>query len=369
MTRNTGLDLIRTVAIMMVIVSHGRFVLNSDSFILGEGLWRLSLFGYFGVELFFVLSGFLIGRIIIESFVSQNSNVKNLLFQFYIRRWFRTLPLYFLILIVNIWFWDYFDQTRSINWMHFVFLQNYDKSASEFFPESWSLAIEEWFYLLFPLFIIGFKKYFCRGIKYDFKYFLICFILFILATRTAFVIYYNPIFDFGVRKNIFFRLDSLAIGVLFAYLSMYNHTLFKKIARLHYFIISIIGILIISAFYWMVNAAGWSESIFARTFMFSIVTIMFGICLTYCYNKDFNYRSFYTMTSKIAYSMYLIHFPIFLFATRFTRSEENLAYKIFIFIIVFVLVYFLSYIVYKYYEKPFMDLRDKIPTFQNTKGV
>ena len=78
--RNIGLDVIRTIAIFMVIVSHGRHILHFDSVIFGQGLWRLSIFGYYGVELFFVLSGFLIGRILVDMFVwgGQHGSIKGI---------------------------------------------------------------------------------------------------------------------------------------------------------------------------------------------------------------------------------------------------------------------------------------------------
>jgi peptidoglycan/LPS O-acetylase OafA/YrhL len=86
--RNFGLDLFRTIAILMVLISH--LGINED-YTFGVNL------GSLGVEIFFVLSGFLIAQILIKSFT------KNLSFEsvisFWTGRWFITLPLYYLIIV------------------------------------------------------------------------------------------------------------------------------------------------------------------------------------------------------------------------------------------------------------------------------
>jgi peptidoglycan/LPS O-acetylase OafA/YrhL len=94
--RNFGLDIIRSLAIMMVLICHF-MLLNKNSSVF---IKKVSfLFGIYGVELFFVLSGFLIGKILINLFYKDNyiSHIK----MFYLRRWFRTLPLYYLALIIS----------------------------------------------------------------------------------------------------------------------------------------------------------------------------------------------------------------------------------------------------------------------------
>ena len=85
--RNFGLDLVRAIAILLVLITH--IGLKSD-YVGGLEIGNL------GVEFFFVLSGFLIGGILIKDFSNGGVNIP-VIANFWIRRWFRTLPVYYLV--------------------------------------------------------------------------------------------------------------------------------------------------------------------------------------------------------------------------------------------------------------------------------
>ena len=135
--RNFGLDLIRAVAILTVVFAHGDILIRK--FFPGAPfLWVID-----GVDLFFVLSGFLIGTILIRIFDGPKYTI-GVILNFWKRRWFRTLPNYYLILFVNViivlvatgGFGEF-----SLDYV--VFLQNFRKPHPYFFEVAWSLAIEE----------------------------------------------------------------------------------------------------------------------------------------------------------------------------------------------------------------------------------
>ena len=105
------------------------------------------ILGSFGVEIFFVLSGFLIGQLIVKE-VLRPPSAQGLV-RFWVRRWFRTLPPYFLVLFLRRF------EGHPLHWKLFVFLQNFDPPVAGSFPVSWSLAVEEWFYLLTPLVLLA----------------------------------------------------------------------------------------------------------------------------------------------------------------------------------------------------------------------
>lgn len=156
----------RGFAILMVISIH--YFYDSDPR-LPSVLHRLLSFldlGWTGVDLFFVLSGFLIGGILLDARGSP-SYFKT----FYARRFFRIIPVYYLwiaLYLLLVWvggtnFWSHLQagsqETLSWGiWAHFLFFQNlwihnYAPLASWWFGVSWSLAIEEQFYLVAPFVI------------------------------------------------------------------------------------------------------------------------------------------------------------------------------------------------------------------------
>jgi peptidoglycan/LPS O-acetylase OafA/YrhL len=93
-----GLDLMRTIAITMVVAGHCLWIYPQDDSLFHQ---LLQLFGFFGVEIFFVLSGFLIGKILYQLYLKADFSLATV-FYFLKRRWFRTLPNYYLILLINI---------------------------------------------------------------------------------------------------------------------------------------------------------------------------------------------------------------------------------------------------------------------------
>jgi peptidoglycan/LPS O-acetylase OafA/YrhL len=158
------LDGLRGLAILLVLVCH--FVGNSDHMSLPLWLDRLCWVlrsGWMGVDLFFVLSGFLIGGILLDSRSS-----KNYFRRFYIRRVHRILPIYFVLMLLFaliVVILQFFPQGRATVSLRellvlpkcLFFLQNFFGSFTDFqwrwFVVTWSLAVEEQFYLVAPFFI------------------------------------------------------------------------------------------------------------------------------------------------------------------------------------------------------------------------
>lgn len=286
--RNIGLDLIRSVAIIMVLISHSRNILHYDSLVLGEGMWRLSVFGFYGVELFFVLSGFLIGKILIKKLTSEDvsnfANILLLLKKFWLRRWFRTIPLYILMLLMNYVLFSFSNGIESLKniplWRYLFFLQDYNIVSLGFFPESWSLTVEEWFYLIVPIILVISYRY-CKNISFT----IILVIILVMSIRIIYVLYVgddNLMWDSDIRKNTFLRLDSLGTGVMFAYLFEKKNTIFDVFSSKKALIFGLCGIIVNMLIY--VNDRAFVESLYAKTILFNIVTISWGAVMCYSYN-------------------------------------------------------------------------------------
>ena len=148
MQRNFGLDLARSFAIAPVVLFHVPLNLPMHRF-----------YGVIGVEVFFTLSGFLIVQMIFERFASLKS--PGALSAFMQNRWWRTLPMYFLFLALS-WGLSARDG-QPFPWRDIapfvVFAQNLFQGGmarfDEFYGVSWTLALEEWFYLTTALAIFA----------------------------------------------------------------------------------------------------------------------------------------------------------------------------------------------------------------------
>jgi peptidoglycan/LPS O-acetylase OafA/YrhL len=191
--RLPGLDLLRGMAAYMVVVAHCGPALArvlgpaNDVFV---GFLAIS-----GVELFFALSGFLIGGILLELKPSA------LNYRYFLaRRWLRTLPVYYVALVV------FLLLPRAPNaavpadpWRYVVFLQNVTDNA-RFFGVSWSLAVEEWFYVLLPLLLLLRMRY-----------------LHAVLLFVAFGILARLLLPVDVRQSLLGRADAVAYGCLVAW--------------------------------------------------------------------------------------------------------------------------------------------------------
>src|ERR1700744_2508604 len=144
-----GLDLLRGLAILVVILFHG-FYYVAPNFPwhnrLAANLFHLTRIGWTGVNLFFTLSGFLITGNLIDS-----AGKPNFYSRFYIRRALRILPAYFLVLILL-----GLTRTASLSYLlvSVIFLANWPKlllhGSFLLYPVLWSLAVEEQFYAIWP---------------------------------------------------------------------------------------------------------------------------------------------------------------------------------------------------------------------------
>jgi len=220
-----GLDLLRAAAILFVVYGHGAFTLAA---LLPKTLVQLPLMD--GVSIFFVLSGYLIGGIILKIYERFPADA-GLVWRFWLRRWFRTLPNYFLILVVLVVYHVAFeDLSFAAVWRYFFFLQNFASNHPAFFPEAWSLSIEEWFYIFLPVSLLILVR---AGLRVPTALLSLIAITIIasLAFRYGRLLELEAndhplgklrVWDGIFRKQVVMRLDSLMYGVFGAYLHYYH---------------------------------------------------------------------------------------------------------------------------------------------------
>ncbi|HEY0064408.1 MAG TPA: acyltransferase [Telluria sp.] len=141
--RNHGLDTLRALAIVLVVLHHYvLFVAVRDTF-----GW-VGRIGWVGVDLFFALSGYLIGN---QIFVALRSGQPFSLGRFYARRFLRTLPNYYVVLaLYALWPWFRAGLEMPPLWRFLTFTLNINQMPGTAFSHAWSLCIEEQFYVLLP---------------------------------------------------------------------------------------------------------------------------------------------------------------------------------------------------------------------------
>lgn len=348
-----GLDIIRAIAILFVVLAHGRFLLKNTAL---EGFPFISMID--GVDIFFVLSGFLIGGILLKEInQSKGFGAKSLL-HFWKRRWFRTLPNYYLILLLNYLVVSYGiikEDINQFNFHFFSFTQNFKTPFYGFFWESWSLSVEEWFYILTPILIIFLSKWLPPKIA-----FLVSTIIMIIAPllyRTS--MYNGNISDFEwdilFRKTVLCRLDSIGYGLFLAWINYYHVTIWEKI-KIPFFIIGLLLIGFVLTFKQNTN------SYYQQTLYFSLtsIAVMLVLPIAEGYKRAKGRMALATQhLSKISYSMYLVNLALVAEVIRDNFPPKGGIDGVAKYLLYWTTTIIVSTILYNYFERPIMALRDR----------
>ena len=358
-----GLDLMRAMAIIMVLSSHILWIYNPEDGIIKQ---LFPLLGFLGVEFFFILSGFLIGRIIYSIFIKDKFTLQSAL-SFLQRRWFRTLPLYFLVLIINIIITTSLNNPVSQLSLYFVFLQNGFSKMPYFFPESWSLSVEEWAYIVLPLSLLLFSSFF-KPIDRN-KFFLkvtlllilmfICFkIVYQMQAKTTSLQQWNV----SLKSVMIYRLDAVFMGVLCAWISINFKIFWAKFKFQSAFIGTVIMI-------FMYCGMGFFK-ILPHTYSFiwnviylPLTSLSIAFFIPFFSQLETNVNVIkkpIECLSKISYSIYLLHYSVILqlLMLFFDKEKTSLIQLHFITIFYLATTVVISYLFYRFYEKPMTDLRD-----------
>jgi len=365
--RIIGLDILRCAAIGGVVLSHGLVFLypHVPPLVLGGfplSLYHLGHSGYYGVELFFVLSGFLIGGLLLNigPRLSQGSE----LLRFYARRWFRTLPNYYLFLLINLililWVFP-----QAVPWArvsdYVVFLQTFAARRTFFFLESWSLCIEEWFYLLFPL-LVGIVLRFRKS--FDFAFLFVGIGLYLGSTLGRFGYAMNPANSWSedLREVVLVRFDALMTGILAAWLFRRHPGVFGRAPRL----CAMAGAALLLACYCTLF---WyhadNQTLFAKTVRFNLVSLGFGLLLPLAARTLATRRQWFNVSveslARWSYSMYLVHLPLHrLLRERWFPQNQTSAFQGWMAFAVFIVgTIAVSALVYRLYERPTTRLRER----------
>ena len=326
-----SIDSLRAIAVIAVIIYH-----IDANYLPG---------GFLGVDLFFVLSGYLISSLIIKEY--KSTGTVNL-YNFYVRRARRLLPaVYFMITVVLIiitlfngvllkksYLDALFGYIYSSNWWYiFHKLDYFDSFGSQSpFKHLWSLAIEEQFYMFFPLIFLLFNrksKSNNSNSKLN-KNFIYVVLSLILVSLIAHIL----LFDINNINRIYFGTDtrafSLLVGVVGAILYPMDRLSERttKKDNMIYSIVSLVSILVLIGI--MINTSEYNTWLYRGGFLLVaiiglIIIISSGRQYTFM-SKLLSFKPF-VFIGKISYSLYLWHFPILVVTTPVSEiGNPNLFY-------------------------------------------
>lgn len=354
MHHSKQLDSLRFIAVFMVLIEHFAHALGS----------RISA-GYFGVDLFFVISGFLITKILLNSKSGFRESYKN----FMGRRALRILPIYLLVVLILFLIGDTYIKAYLPYSLTFTF--NYAmvffKLPSNAITHFWTLCIEEQFYFFWPLLVLPMRRY---------RKWLIAFVIFFL------IFCYGQFYFKWVESLVMYRWVGLvprcfalligALGAMMFSEKMIRHPFFtaKKIEWL---------LLMILSFFLLTNSS----------FKFIIIPLVCLYFVLKCYYSVFCFRPLDNFLNKgsvvylgsISYGIYLFHLPLYYYLNTYFFMPycwdqihfkewgrfvflENYAWAI-QFPLFSVMSILLAAISYRYFETPFLKLKDKYFSYNN----
>lgn len=299
-SRYFGLDIVRATTLCIVLSAH--FVTAAATITGFTVSPALAMAGVMSVEMFFALSGFLIGSLLME--IVERGPGFSSWWSFMMRRWLRTLPAYFVWLVILIVLIPPLRENTLRRYAFFSQNLFWPMPPDNWFSVSWSLALEEWFYLGFSalLIVIALKRP-----RIAIPVACVVFMIFPLLLRYVYTVDLTASdVDFGIRKITAFRLDATAYGVLMAWLFFGFRKSFEKV-RISLAAVSILVLLLI----FFGSAESWPR--YVRPLVFSIIPLALAGCLPVLVAipdiQGLAGRLFRGLSDR-SYSLYIVHLSI-----------------------------------------------------------
>lgn len=362
--RFAGLDHLRALAIIIVFVYHYTVMFGNPP---GLHKW-LGSWGWTGVDLFFVLSGYLIGGQLFAKIARDQPIPYG---EFYLKRSLRILPAYFAVLLLYLTIPAFTERSHLPPlWRMLSFTQNFglDLSKTGAFSHAWSLCIEEQFYLVLPLLIIGLsvlkahrKAAWLLLALFIFGLAIRSFIWFdILATpeQTAFGKSYYMLIYYPTWS----RLDGLLAGVALAAFYYFKPAAWQRLTRKGNFLLLIALLLVAGA--WFIAHDEHQYEMQGAIFGYPAIAIAYGAlllaalspsCFLYCYPSRLT-----TLIARLSYSIYLTHKQL-IHLTHEVLNRYGIGNDTYLsFFICVGIALAGGWILHIAVEKPFLRLRDRL---------
>nr|WP_316640866.1 acyltransferase [uncultured Roseateles sp.] len=356
MNRLPGLDLLRTIAIVWVMLFHS-FIVGG----LGSDFDWLSRYGWVGVDIFFVLSGFLIGSQVLRQLQQP---VDFSLGDFYSRRAWRILPAFAVVLALYVFFPALREAPGLEAWWQFAtFTVNVliDYERNQAFSHAWSLCVEEHFYLVFPL-----LAWWLTGRLTPVRLlgvFTTTVVLGIVLRGVTWLHYAEiaPARNWFIEEIYYptwMRLDGLLMGVMLATLRVYRPNIWTRLQlRANAFLLG--GVAMTCLAFWLFRER---TGLLANTFGWPVLSFGFGLLVFAGAGRGSLIGRWQVpgtaWMAAISYSLYLSHKIAFhLVYTELAPSTQGS--NALLFFIYSAATLLLGATLHYLVERPFLHLRDR----------
>ncbi|MBF6608677.1 MAG: acyltransferase [Flavobacterium sp.] len=353
-----GLDLMRVVAVLMVLGSHSLWLYPQHRNLLTKAL---DFSGFIGAEIFFVLSGFLIGSSLFRLYMKP-AYEKGSAWRFLRRRSVRVMPNYLLILVVNLLVAAILGYSVAEPFRYFVFLQNLATPMLPFFPESWTMPVKELTYVMLPFILFGLALFLkvarCKLLLFA----TISLILFSVAAKTIFHLQHPGIglieWNIALRSVVIYRIDAVLIGIVFSYIYLQHPSLWKK----NRFPTAVVGAIfmgsIVSAIA-LFNIDIGAFPIFWNILLLPLMSISLALFLPLLSEWKRSAGGLEVpvhFIGRISYALYLVHYSLVLFLLKYFVDTSLLSLgELHICALIYLTVSLaLAWLIYTFYEKPLL---------------
>lgn len=339
---------------MLVLLSHGRRLLIP---LVPEAQW-LKFGGFLGVEIFFVLSGFLIGRIIIAK-STEAPTPYSWIGRFWTRRWLRTYPNYMLFLLIN---WYLLSELRPAAdldlWRYMTFTQNLFWPHSDFFGEAWSLAIEEIFYFIIPLIMLLLWPLTKKS-----QQALLLALALLLAGSFGMRVYV-VLSDAGLtfnqlRSTALLRLDSIMIGVLVGWCYCQQGPWWQGLRLASPWLASLlVPVIIIAA----LPDAVMDNSLLLKIGLFMLANLGAAglIVMGFEWHLPTPFYRIVALMARWSYSAYLVNLPVVVLMAYWLPVPSGGWQSIALWLVFMLSTWALSALVYYGFERKVLDFRERL---------
>jgi len=348
-----SLNGLRAISIVMVVGSHlqSKPSIHDSKFLRGIGYFIFN--GGLGVNIFLVISGFLITKLLIDE-LTQTGTVS--LRKFYLRRVIRIFPAYYFLL--SVYFLLQLAGYFHINLLAWISVLTFTK---QFFINNtaeldhlWSLSVEEVFYLIWPFSFINFKR---RSIQISVYIILLVAVIRIITTNFP-----AP----SLSLTIFARADALLIGSLIA---IYYKQITQWVLARQWMIYLVVPVLLVSIFTYTYFFSRLSNSVGNEQVNYLLLRVAYGflgseglvtnLLIGFIVVFSINVRNswFWLLNTSIMNHLGKLSYSIYLWQQLFTADREVLN-KMPI-VVLLGIIYLIAYLSYEFIEKPFMSLKRK----------